>query len=447
MSQPQFLIDFQQKMDKLNNVKRNMQASIQFKEQFTNDIKSQLGAINQKLQELARLIDNLKKKSDSLESQISSNSSSITGKEKQLQDLQQQINSLNQEKATLAKHLDDERSQAQQQSQTQQSKIDQYESQLREITDKYNTQTAQVAALEGQLKDSGDKNATAAEQINQLTQASQKQLQEQAEQLNQKITECENKINGFEKQLQAKEAEVQKLQQDINNHQGQAQNQSQSLQKEIDDLKIENQKLIQELNTATKAIDQAADDLQSLINGVPNAQTKQEIDALVQGIQKQIDDLIQNIGRNTQTPQSEMATSPIATAIPKQNQPNRPVLPLETQISLSDLGSGTATPVEIQLGALIGMLRTKSAQLSKRGNITENKYQKALNRIMNATSPDEVKSILSAEGVIIKNKQVFGGKKTKKNKKQKGGFIYKSTFKRRQLSPRTTTRSKRRSTR
>lgn len=45
----QFLEDFQQKMDRLANIRRQLQASVQFKTQFTDELKSKLGEINGKL--------------------------------------------------------------------------------------------------------------------------------------------------------------------------------------------------------------------------------------------------------------------------------------------------------------------------------------------------------------------------------------------------------------
>ena len=61
--QPNFLSEFQQKMDKLNAVRSGIEASVQSKQQFADYLKTRLQEINSGLQQLAGLINELKKKS------------------------------------------------------------------------------------------------------------------------------------------------------------------------------------------------------------------------------------------------------------------------------------------------------------------------------------------------------------------------------------------------
>jgi uncharacterized protein involved in exopolysaccharide biosynthesis len=80
MSQSDFLNEFEQQMARLAQIRGKIQANLQFKEQFTNELKTKLASINQKLQELSTIIKNLKGRSDDLEKQIGINSTEINNK-------------------------------------------------------------------------------------------------------------------------------------------------------------------------------------------------------------------------------------------------------------------------------------------------------------------------------------------------------------------------------
>ena len=60
MAQSQFLNDFQAKMNKLTDVRRQLQVSIQSREAFTNELKTKLNDLNNRMRQLTELINQLK---------------------------------------------------------------------------------------------------------------------------------------------------------------------------------------------------------------------------------------------------------------------------------------------------------------------------------------------------------------------------------------------------
>ena len=111
-------------MDKLANIRRNIQAGIDFKTQFTNDLKTKLGEINQRIRELARLITELKEKSDNLEIQVNTNTTSIGDKERELQQLKDQITALTTERDNLTAKINQQEEAARNNIAAKQDEID-----------------------------------------------------------------------------------------------------------------------------------------------------------------------------------------------------------------------------------------------------------------------------------------------------------------------------------
>ena len=428
--QPDFLNQFEEKMNKLTQVRSNIQQAIQFKQKFTDDLKLQLGRINERLQILSNLINELKNKATNLETQIGTNSSSIDEKEKQLQELRDQMARLTSEKDQLSQQFNQYRDETQKNIADQQTKIDNYEAQLRDLTQQKEAAVNQAISLQTELQNKGDQQAVHAEEIKRLTEESQKQLQEQEQQLMLKINECEEKLKKSEEQLINKDAEHQQTKQQIDQQLNQNQGQLTDLQKQIDQLKQENQSLVQRLVAATEAINQASEDLIQLTESVPNVQTKQDVDKLLGEISQKIESSIENIGRAAQ---GQGPQPPL----PPRNNVGGPL----PRPSFTDNDTVTLDGKPVQIGQLKAMLRDKDAILKR--NLSnykpDNQYKKALNEINNAASLQNILDILKRNGVGMKNDKIFGGRKkrTKKNKKQKGGFTYKKNFKRTGITSRS----------
>jgi hypothetical protein len=122
----------------------------------------------------------------------------------------------------------------------------------------------------------------------------------------------------------------------------------------------------------------------------------------------------------------------------QQIDPNEP-------ITLTDAASNQ--PVQILYKTIFDGIRKKVSQNAGP------KYKEALTALKNST-PDKVASILNDKGISFKNNQIMGGRKTKKiNKKhkknktrkmkQKGGYTYKHSSKRKSISTASSVRSSR----
>ena len=182
---------------------------------------------------------------------------------------------------------------------------------------------------------------------------------------------------------------------------------------------------------ATEAINQATDDLIQLTESVPNVRTKQEVDALLNEISQRIEESIENIGRAAQGQQPRNNGG-------VQGRPNR--IPDDSVINLID--TSTRQPVDINFGNLLQMITRKSRQTN-----SPNKYTTALDQLKRSTSPQDVPDILNRNNIEIKNNQVFGGRKTKKISKQKGGFTYKNNSRRRSITARSNSKRSSRNSR
>ena len=295
---------------------------------------------------------------------------------------------------------------------------------MREVTQERDALKNEKTALQTELSTKSDNQAQHAEEINRLTQESDQKLKDQETQLNQKIQDCEAKIIDFQKQLREKDEQYANAQQECTNKQASTIQNVETLQKQVNELTALNNTLLGKIKEASDAIDSAASNLESISNAVPNATTKQEIDQLL----GEIDNSIQNINKAVQAPVAQ-GPAPVS--------PNTP-------ISLADLNSQQR--VDINLRDLMDMLTRKASQVRRNNPTAQNKYADAINQINSASSANEISAIIMRNNISVKDGAVSGGKgKTKKYRKQKGGFTYKSSSRRRSIT--SATGSKRRSSR
>ena len=431
----QFLQDFENSMNKLNGMNNMIQTSIQQKKDFSSKLLDKLKAINDKIKDLAGQINKLKENVDTLQGQVSNNSTNIGDKDNQITDLTQKIAALEAEKQQISQQFTDFQKQVIDEKNGLQQKIDDCESKIRQLTDENTNIKNQADALTSELSGKGDLQTQHAEQIKSQTEDFQKQLetQQQANQtkmdeLMAKIKDCDDKMLDLQTQLKNKTDEAEAHVQAINNTQSQGQSQVDQLNQQIADLKKENDDLIQRIIAATQAIKQASDSLELLANTVPNQQTDQEVDQII----AEIEQSIQNISGVLQGNPSQPSTAPQPTIAPQQQtiQPNE-------EITLQD--SGTGSPVQIQYNMILQQLKAKSGIKGSGGQ----KYKDALIKLKKTQNPQDVASILSSYNITFKNNAIMGGRKTKKiNKKhkknktikQKGGYTYKHSSKRKSIS-------------
>ena len=93
----------------------------------------------------------------------------------------------------------------------------------------------------------------------------------------------------------------------------------------------------------------------------------------------------------------------------------------------------------LTLGLIISQLRKKPQTI--RNTNAPSKYALALRGVNDAQTPEQVLQALNSSGVDAKNGSIYGGKKTKKIRKQKGGYTYKVNSKRRSITTSTSSRS------
>jgi chromosome segregation ATPase len=412
----QFLQDFQDSMNKLNGMNELIQNSLKQKKEFSDNLVIKLKNINQKINDLAGEINKIKATIDGLQGQTNTNSTNINDKDKQIAQLTQRINELENEKQQIAQQLTDFQQKAIDEKNTLQQQIDNSEELIRKLTEDNTAIKNQANALTTELAGKGDIQTQHAEQIKTQTEEFQQQFEKQQQsnqsrinELMDKIKDCDDKMLDLQKQLKDKGDEAASHAQSITDTQNQGQSQIEQFNQQITQLKNENNDLVQRIISATQAIKQATDNLEILANSVPNQQSEQYINQLF----SEIEQSIQNISGVIQgKPISEI--EPIS-----EFKPN-------DEITIIQPGG---QPQQVQFKVLLQELKRKSSQ---QGNVQ--KYKDALQQMRQAKTIKEIQIIMSRNNIVFRNNAIMGGKKTKKNKKQKGGFSYKINTKRRSIT-------------
>lgn len=401
-----FLDDFNDSMSNLNSVKDRIQRGVQMREEFTTNLKSKLSEIKSKLVQLIDLISNLKQTADDLQSKVNNNNSSIGEKERQIEALTQQVAQSQQERDEAIRKANEEKQSLQSQIEANQQKINTCEENLRIITDQKN-------ALEAELQQKGVE-----------ADAAIKKLGDDNLTLLNQIADRQKKIESLEQQIIDKDKEIDRIKQEHDSAQGTANSNSQTLQTKIDELTTENKNLIERIVAATNAINSAVDALNTISASAENATTQGEVTELLQ----QIEETIENIARAIQ---GQRAAAPPGPSTTSSSQSRQTRLPPDTSITVQ----GTT----MTLNQWIIEIKKKIQQVQSNDPRYAAKYQDALNRIINSSDSQDVANIING---ISKNGSIYGGRRTKKNRKQKGGFTYKPTSTRRSISS-NPTRSKR----
>ena len=436
---PRFLEQFKQKMTALENERGRVENTIWDRQQFTTDLKTKLGQIYQRLKILANLINQLKTKATTLETQVTSNNIGIMDKQQEIDNLKKQMLSDTNLKNSSLNRIN-----------VLEGQIKKYEEEIKTLNDKSN-------ALKTELSSRGDQQKVHTDAINELTRKSREEKDQLVLELN------------------TAKARVAQLQQNQNQNQGQANN----LQGQITQLETENKDLIKNLSLAIKAITDSTADLKNLMDSVPNAKTKQEVDELVDQITQQIEGSIsslQNTSQNT-APSSGFTIGSIGNMF-KSAKPNnflanvsRTGQPVGQNGSQNTTGNGSGigfgfgfgrgnnngnfgsnplappetltddTPILMFSGDtnpltfrdIKAKLRTKMTSGTGGLGLDPN-LASAWDEINNnAKTADDVAKILNDKQIKFTIGALGrGGKKikSKKNKKQKGGFTYKKKFRR-----------------
>jgi len=453
--QPNFLNEFQQKMDKLTAVRSGIQASVQSKEQFANYLKNRLREINSGLQQLAGLINELKSRADNLETQISTNNANIGDKERQLQELNKQLETLNNERNELIAKMSQQdnatKSQMEKMAELQ-NQINNYEAQLRDLEQLSVSQRGELDALRQEMTRTGDERDKAhVQELERLTVQSTKQLQEQEAPLMQKIKECETKLIGFEQQIRDKDTQFISKEREIEKKMMEAQISGTALQTQIANLRSQNEELVKKLIAATNAINESADELKMLMEDIPNAQSKQEIEALLNSISDQMKQSIKNISLAAQGQPIMPPGQPMMQPGQPMMQPGQPMMPPgQPMIQGEKIKPNTRIRGMTYKNLFEGLIDKAE------GKDSNPKFRKALREIQGINDVGQIEKILRdnninisqtfLESKVFGGNKVYGSKKIKRTMKQKGGFTYGKNTKRRSITPKQKSRTTSRKT-
>lgn len=420
---PQFLVDFQNSMTQLDAMNKKVQGTLAEKNRFNKKLQDRLQKINQMIQELAGVINKLKAKVDNLQGAVNNNSSSIGEKDKQIADLTQRLNALEAEKQQLTQNLSTLQTQANNEKTALQEKIDGDEAQIRKLMEDNTLIKNKSDALEAELASKGDLPAQHAEELKKQTDDFQAQLakqqqdnQAQIDKLMAQIKDCEDQMAALQKQLQDKIAEADAHVKNISDTQSKGQAEIDQLNKQIADLQAENDDLVQRIIAATQAIMLANENLRLLSETAPNMQSEKEVDNLLDEIQNSI-----------QTISNAIQGNPMQSSMYGKNKQNKVKIDV-----LDDSGQ----PRKIDLDVLTGKLNDEFNKAKTAGNPGAAKLEQAIN-ILRSGDNNALSDFLINNGIRFynnSNKIIFGGKKrTKKHRKQRGGFTYKMNVKRRSV--------------
>lgn len=402
-----FIQQFEASMQRLADVRRNIQANFQIKEQFSNTVKEGLTQINARLRDLAGQVGALKQTADNLQGQIDTNANSIGDKDRQIQECRTLVEQLRGEREAAYAQLNQARVEMANQIDELQRRINELEGQLRNVT-------AERDSIRNELQGRGDMAQQHATELQRQSEAAEQQQRE----LTDRINQLDSRIQELERQINEKDAAIAEQGRNTSQATSQLQTQVEQLNAEKRQLEAQNENLIQRLIQATQAINEAVDQLDAISRGVPNATTQTEVNQLLQEIEQSLENISRAI-------QGQRAAAAIPAQVPAQGSR----IPGNSEVTVLQRDG---TPINIRLNAIISQLEAKMRQ-SEINRRPDSKYVRAYNAIRNADDANEVSNILRQAGVDFNaNGQVKGGKrKTKKVKNQRGGFIYSNTSRRR----------------
>lgn len=431
MSQPNiFLQQFQQNLDKLVQINNIVDKNIQDRKNFTSIVVSKLGEINQAVKMLSDKIKALKTLSDQLQVQVNSNTSNIGDKQNQINALQSQIQDLTRQRDDLGQQLNQLQQKCTQDVATLQQQINNMEAQIQKLTADNQSLQERVNTLSDELKNTGDLGAKSAADLKAQSDAFNAQIAQIVDENNQKIDTLTKNIEAKDQQINQLQTDLQRAQQDTQTHtdtisqmQTQAATASADLQKQVDELKAENGELINRLKAANEAIINALQSLDRLSNETVNQENMQNVNAAFAEVENSLMEINAAIqGAASTSAVSGSSTSSISSTAPVGISNN-------TIITMPQIGG---PPLQIEYGNLINQLNARASKSGSQGE----KYRNALIALRSVNDPNQVARTLN-RFVEAKNNQIMGGKKlkTKKNKtkKQKGGFHYKPSSRRKSL--------------
>jgi predicted nucleic acid-binding Zn-ribbon protein len=405
-------------LEQLENSKRTLEGlhdeiaqSIEKKQKFTASIKQKLTEINTQVQTLVATMQNLRDRILGLQKEIADNSGSIGANQTRIQELEQQNAQVQQEKTALEQQM--------------QALQTQHEGEKAKLVANITQLQQEEAMLKKQIEDLNQtiqNNGTQqqdqhAKQLAELQAECQKRMDENAAQIQTLTQQLQDLTQNTTDQLAQKEARIAELQ----TKEGQNDKQIADLTAEVARLTALNANLEGSIKGAIDALNNASIEIRKLIDAGPNDADQGEIERMLEGIKKSIDDI-------------NAAIPPGAGPAPP-----RPTLPAPPNIDPSI--EITLSGKTYNLQGLANILYQKSLEKGAHPKfaralaiITANpndnaSIEKAFNSIRVSNGPNKGLMVTGGKTRTSKKhkKAKNSGKKTKKIRKQKGGYTYKDT--------------------
>jgi hypothetical protein len=229
--------------------------------------------------------------------------------------------------------------------------------------------------------------------------------------------EYETQITDLQNKIRTREEELRTANQTIEDNKGINQENIDRLTHENEELHTQNENLTQRIMTATTSINKAADNLETLMNSVPNDASQRDINNLFQQIEKSIQDISNSLQSAPEITSSLGGVTELSPGGVAKKEKSKKLNYLQEIKLQNDDGSEISLP----LNKWIAQLKNKINKASSPH------YQETLKKIINAEDMSDIPGILQ-KGLTIKNNNIMGGNN------MKGGFLYNPKAKRKSIS-------------
>jgi len=429
-----FLINFQTSLDRLANLNSIIEENSKGKQQFSELVFRRLSEINDKIRSLGDKIKELKTQLSTLEQQVSLNNVNIENRDANVQRLQSQIERLTSERDELKQQMTDLNQRSQVELQNLQQRIDQAEAQIRQLSEQNANLNQQIQQLNDAAAHSGNESSAQSQAIQEHATKMEEQRQLHATELEQMKQQNNAQIEQLKQQIDEKDramsdlqsntvAEIQRLNEQmtvLTQERDAAQGQIAQLQQQIQELTEQNNNLIQRIIAATDAINEAMNTLEKMNNPAELQQNLQQATSLFQDVESSLENIFDAIHGRKILNNGNKNFDEI------QNMPDN--IDNDSIIYINKQGTS------MRYGDLKDGLLRKIKQKPDDPNF---KYRLALKEIKTDPDPNKIPDILLKYSIGFNNGVVVGGKKyrkTRKIRKQKGGFIYNTPSSRKRRS-------------
>ena len=396
---------FQASIDRLSEINNKAITSIKNSKDFNKSVYDRLVPINQKIKDILNYITKINARIKELEGQVQQNQQMGQGNAAEIEQLKTEIKQLKADKQQLTQ---------------EKTELD---ATIQQLTTEKEAIQRELDALKTTIEAKGGEDAAKAAAIEEAAKKNQTALDE----VNAQLATCKQEVEQL------------KIEKEQNNKSIKDNTDAvQKLTAENTALKTENDDLIQKIMTATIAISSAQETIDKIFNdGVgTNSDSQKEVNNILTEIERElglINDAIQGRGTATDGPSQfvETTTKGLRTKT-TETQPTMIAQPAPTANQSSIL-----TPEQLKVfNNSLKILNNKIANSDPNDNNKRMLYSKTRTNLQNAINNGDAKTateILSRPPFLNKGTSVQGGK-TKKRRRQRGGFVVGKTKKRERIS-------------